>query len=64
VAARNTTVLIMGETGTGKEVIARAIHELSPRRSRDLVQVNCAADTSGFSKAEIFDTNAETLRAP
>src|ERR1700758_2385625 len=42
VAGANTTVLITGETGTGKEVIARAIHEFSPRRNRNLVRENCA----------------------
>jgi formate hydrogenlyase transcriptional activator len=54
VAPAGTTVLIQGETGTGKEVIARGVHNLSPRRERTFVKINCAAIPSGLLEAELF----------
>jgi formate hydrogenlyase transcriptional activator len=54
VAATDSTVLILGETGTGKELVARAIHQLSPRRDRLLVAVNCAALAPGVIASELF----------
>src|SRR3954463_6792517 len=54
VAPTEETVLIEGETGTGKEVIAGAIHEQSPRSARPLLKLNCAAIPSGLLESELF----------
>jgi PAS domain S-box-containing protein len=68
VAPANTTVLILGETGTGKELIASAIHDMSPRKERPLITVNCAALPGNLIESELFGrekgafTGADTRR--
>src|SRR4029077_9004740 len=54
VARTDSTVLILGETGTGKELVARAIHQLSPRREHLLVTVTCATLAPGVIASELF----------
>ncbi len=54
VAASESTVLVVGETGTGKELVARALHARSPRRDRPLVKVNCGAISAGLVESELF----------
>jgi formate hydrogenlyase transcriptional activator len=54
VAPKNTTILILGETGVGKELIAAAVHDMSPRRERPMITVNCAALPGNLIESELF----------
>ena len=54
VAPTDATILILGETGTGKELVARAVHGLSRRGDRPLVKVNCGAISAGLVESELF----------
>jgi len=64
VAPANTTVLILGETGVGKELIASAIHEMSPRKDRPLITVNCAALPGNLIESELFGREKGPLPGP
>src|SRR5262245_15698592 len=58
VAPTDATVLILGETGTGKELVARSIHEISPRQARAFVPVSCVALAPGLITSELFGHEA------
>jgi formate hydrogenlyase transcriptional activator len=60
VAASDSTVLLLGETGTGKELIARALHECSLRKDHTLVKLNCAAIPTGLLESELFGNAAHS----
>ncbi len=63
VAESDSTVLILGETGTGKELIAQAIHALSARHDHEMVKVNCAAIPTGLIESDLLATRRGPLPA-
>ena len=63
VAATDDTVLVVGEAGSGKESIARAIHRISPRRRDSLVKVNCSATATGLLESELFGDEKSVSQA-
>ena len=64
IASSDTTVLVLGETGTGKELVARAIHGQSSRRDRTLVKVNCATLSTNLIESELFGMRKAPSPAP
>ena len=54
VAETNATMLVLGETGVGKSLLARTIHQMSPRRERAFISVNCGALSPGLIESELF----------
>ena len=59
VAPTPATVLLLGETGSGKEVMAQAIHDLSPRRQKPMIRVNCAAIPTALIESEVVFSETE-----
>jgi DNA-binding NtrC family response regulator len=62
VASTDSTVLLLGETGTGKELFATQVHELGARRGRAMVRVNCAAIPAALIESELFGREKERSR--